>query len=62
MAKAKSTNIIPIERIASRIYVIRGEKVMFDFDLAELYGVPTKRLNEQVTRNAERFPEDSCSG
>ena len=58
MAKAKSANIIPIERIASRIYVIRGEKVMFDFDLAELYGVPTKRLNEQVTRNAERFPED----
>ena len=38
--------------------MIRGQKVMIDFDLAELYGVPTKRLNQQVTRNKKRFPED----
>src|ERR1700674_5141446 len=50
--------IIPVERIASRIYLIRGEKVMLDADLAELYGVPTAALNQQVKRNAERFPSD----
>jgi hypothetical protein len=50
--------IIPVERIASRIYLIRGEKVMLDSDLAELYGVPTSRLNEQVKRNGNRFPLD----
>jgi hypothetical protein len=49
---------IPDEAIASRIYFIRGEKVMLDEDLAELYGVPTKRLNEQVKRNPDRFPDD----
>lgn len=50
--------LIPIERIAGRIFVIRGEKVMLDFDLAELYGVPTKVLNQAVSRNRKRFPED----
>lgn len=49
---------MPIERVARNIYLIRGQKVMLDADLAELYGVPTGRLNEQVTRNIERFPED----
>jgi hypothetical protein len=49
---------IPVERIASRIYLIRGEKVMLDSDLAELYGVPTSRLNEQIKRNRDRFPKD----
>lgn len=44
--------------IQSLIYVIRGQKVMIDRDLAELYGVPTKRLNEAVKRNIERFPDD----
>lgn len=44
--------------IASRILRIRGQKVILDADLAELYGVPTKRLNEQVKRNIERFPPD----
>jgi len=39
---------------------VRGQKVLIDADLAELYGVPTKRLNEQVRRNAGRFPEDFC--
>lgn len=50
--------LIPQERIERRIFVIRGQKVMLDRDLARLYGVPTKRLNEQVRRNLKRFPED----
>jgi hypothetical protein len=58
MAKAKFGNVIPIERIAARIYLMRGEQVMLDSDLAALYSVPTGRLNEQVTRNQNRFPED----
>jgi len=44
--------------ISSRIFTLRGEQVMMDRDLAELYGVTTKRLNEQVKRNRERFPSD----
>lgn len=48
----------PIELIGQRIYVIRGQKVMLDSDLAELYRVPTFRLNEAVKRNQERFPAD----
>ena len=48
---------IDLARIASRILVIRGHKVMIDADLAELYGVPTKRLNEQVRRNGDRFAD-----
>ena len=55
---AKVQAVIPVERIASRIYLIRGEKVMLDSDLAELYGVPTSALNQQVKRNADRFPDD----
>ena len=54
----KKSEIIPIERIEKTILVIRGKKVMVDSDIAELYGVPTKRLNEQVKRNKERFPKD----
>jgi hypothetical protein len=50
--------LIPQEVIERRIFVIRGQKVMLDRDLAGLYGVPTKRLNEQVKRNIKRFPED----
>lgn len=49
---------IPAERIERGIFVLRGQRVMLDTDLAELYGVPTKRLNEQVKRNADRFPAD----
>lgn len=49
---------IPLERIASRIYLFRGEKVMLDSDLASLYGVSTTRLNQQFKRNLDRFPED----
>lgn len=50
--------IIPIEQIENKILLIRGQKVMLDSDLADLYGVKTGRLNEQVRRNRERFPED----
>jgi hypothetical protein len=50
--------LVPLERIESRILLIRGHKVILDVDLAELYGVETRRLNEQVKRNIERFPED----
>jgi len=51
-------SLIPVERIEKAILLLRGQKVMLDRDLAELYGVPTKRLNEQVRRNRTRFPED----
>lgn len=55
----KEVNInLKEEDVISRIYFIRGHKVMFDDDLAELYGVETRRLNEQVKRNVDRFPED----
>ena len=50
--------LIPIERIERSILLIRGEKVMLDADLAEIYGVSTKVLNQAVKRNAIRFPED----
>ncbi len=49
---------IPAERIERQIYLIRGHKVMLDYDLARLYGVAIKRLNEQVRRNRKRFPAD----
>jgi phage regulator Rha-like protein len=52
------TEIIPIEAIASRIYMIRGAKVMLDRDLAELYGVETGQLKRAVRRNIDRFPPD----
>ena len=51
-------NTVLLPRIESRIQVIRGLRVMLDVDLAALYGVPTKRLNEQVKRNRDRFPSD----
>jgi hypothetical protein len=51
-------SLIPSERIENKIYLIRTKKVMIDSDLAELYGVPTRRLNEQVKRNLSRFPKD----
>ena len=47
-----------LEQIKEMIYIVRGQKVMLDSDLAELYGVETKRLNEQVRRNIDRFPTD----
>ena len=53
-----SKEIIPINRIAQSIYLLRGQKVMLDFDLANLYGVKTKILNQAVKRNRDRFPGD----
>ena len=50
--------MIPDELVMTRIYLIRGQKVMLDKDLAELYGVETKVLNQAIKRNANRFPED----
>jgi hypothetical protein len=50
--------MVPVGKIEQRILLIRGEKVIVDADLAEFYGVPTKRLNEQVKRNKDRFPDD----
>lgn len=60
MAKAtkKMELMLPDEAVISKIYLIRGQKVMLDKDLAEMYGVETKVLNQAVKRNAERFPED----
>jgi ORF6N domain-containing protein len=55
MPAPKSALAVPVE---SRIFVLRGQKVILDNDLAELYGVPVKRLNEQIKRNQERFPQD----
>lgn len=49
---------ISIETVSNKIFFIRGQKVMIDRDLAQLYGVTTKRLNEQVRRNMKRFPVD----
>lgn len=57
-AKQNKTKLIPDETIIRKIYVIRGHKVMLDFDLAALYEVETKALNQAVKRNIERFPED----
>jgi len=54
----KRALVVPIERIEQIILLIRGQKVMLDADLAALYRVTTKRLNEQVKRNRHRFPED----
>jgi hypothetical protein len=56
MAKSTTSLAIAEERIIDKIYLIRGKKVMLDRDLAELYGVETRRLKEQVNRNLERFP------
>lgn len=57
MEKANLTTL-PDEVLMNKIYIIRGQKVMLDRDLAALYGVETKRLKEQVKRNIERFPDD----
>ena len=51
-------SLVPMERIERAIFLIRGQKVMLDADLAELYGVLTKVLNQAVKRNKERFPVD----
>ena len=58
IAKVDTEVLQPLGQIENLIHVIRGKQVMLDRDLARLYGVDTKRLNEQVKRNIERFPED----
>ena len=58
IAKAETASLQPLENIENLIHVIRGKQVMHDRDLARLYGVETKRLNQQVQRNIERFPGD----
>lgn len=58
MAKSKAVVKVPDEIIMNQIYYIRGQKVMIDSDLAILYGVETKVLNQAVKRNLKRFPED----
>src|SRR3989338_9663855 len=52
------SNLMPVERLENKIYLIRGQKVMLDRDLAELYGVKAFRLREQVKRNKQKFPDD----
>ena len=54
----RKPSLIPVEQIEKSIYLIRGQKVMLDRDLAELYGVETRVLNQAVRRNIDRFPED----
>jgi ORF6N domain len=54
----KRVHVIPADKLESRILTIDGQKVILDSDLAAIYGVTTKRLNEQVKRNARRFPSD----
>ena len=54
----ESTELMTVDNICNRVYIIRGQQVMLDYDLAEIYGYEVKRLNEQVKRNIARFPED----
>jgi hypothetical protein len=58
MANKKANVIVPEERIVKRILLIRGEKVILDIHLAELYGVETRVLKQAVKRNIKRFPND----
>lgn len=58
MTKKEVTALVPIEQISSSILQLRGQRVLLDNELAALYGVTTKRFNEQVKRNKDRFPED----
>ena len=60
MPKAKKHNATPLpdEKIIRKIYIVREQKVMLDFDLADLYEVETRSLNQAVKRNLYRFPED----
>lgn len=55
---ATKQSIVPVERVELSIFEVRGKKVIVDVDLAAIYGVPTKQLNQAIKRNAERFPAD----
>lgn len=61
IVKAESASLQPLESIESLILTIRGKQVMLDRDLARLYGVETRVLNQAVRRNMERFPRTLCS-
>ena len=50
--------LMTVDNIRNRVYIIRGQQVMLDYDLAEIYGYEVKALNQQVKRNITRFPED----
>lgn len=54
----ESKELLSTDSICNRVYTIRGQQVMLDYDLAEIYGYEVKRLNEQVKRNINRFPND----
>ncbi len=54
----EKTELMTVDNIQNRVYVIRGQQVMLDYDLAKVYGYEVKRLNEQVKNNISRFPED----
>ena len=54
----ESTELMTVDNIRNRVYIIRGQQVMLDYDLAEIYGYEVKNLNQQVKRNIARFPED----
>jgi len=58
MSKHALKLLVEEQKVLNRIYVVRGQKVMLDQDLAVMYGVETRRLNEQVKRNLKRFPKD----
>ncbi len=58
MAKQELEKMVAEQKILNQIYVVRGQKIMLDEDLAKMYNVETKRLNEQVKRNLKRFPKD----
>lgn len=58
MAGSIEAGILPDEIVVNKIYLIRGQKIMLDMDLSELYNVETKRLKEAVRRNRKRFPPD----
>jgi hypothetical protein len=61
MTKSKGAALMPAEHISQSILILRDQRVLLDADLAALYGVETRRLNEQVRRNRDRFPADSYS-
>lgn len=54
----EKNELMTVDNISNRVYIIRGQQVMLDYDLAEIYGYEVKRLNQQVKRNISRFPED----
>ena len=54
----EKAELMTVDNISNRVYVIRGQQVMLDYDLAEIYGYEVKRLNAQVKNNISRFPED----